>query len=84
MEIAHIDGATRVLGESQGYRGLPIVDTMFGDAPAMVSEWVPSAGERAAIASGKSLFLWLLGTQHPPVMMTVENDRCPLTVDMFA
>lgn len=84
MNIAHIKGATRVLGESQGYRGLPIVDTMFGDDPAMVSEWVPSADERAAIAGGKSIFLSILGTQHPPVLIEVDDDRCPFTKEMFA
>lgn len=84
MNIAHIEGATRVLGVSQGYRGLPIVDTLFGDAPAMISEWLPSADERAAIAGGKSIFLSVLGTQHPPVLLEVGSDRCPLTKEMFS
>lgn len=84
MEIAHIEGATRILGESQGYRGLPIIDTDFDGSPAMVSEWLPSTEERDRIAAGKSLFLWVMGTQHPPVMMVVENDRCPFTKEMFA
>jgi len=83
MEIAMIEGATRVLGESQGYRGLPIVDTVFGDAPAMISEWIPSAEEAAAIANGKSIFLSVLGTQHPPVLIEVGTDRCPFTKDLL-
>lgn len=83
MRIAHIKGATRVLGESQGYRGLPIVDVMFGDSPAMVSEWSPSDDERAGIAAGKNVYLSVLGTGHPPVLLEVDSDRCPLTMEMF-
>lgn len=82
MEIAQIKGATRVLGVSQGYRGLPIVDTVFGDSPAMVSEWVPSDEERASIAGGKNIFLSVLGTSHPPVLLAIENDRCPFTLEL--
>lgn len=83
MEIATINGATRVLGESQGYRGLPIVDTDFDGSPAMISEWVPSMDERLLIANGKSIFLSVLGTQHPPVLLEVGSDRCPFTKEMF-
>lgn len=89
MEIARIEGKTRTLGESQGYRGLHIRDenqfsAMIGEVPVMVSEWVPNEDERAAIAAGSSIFLHVQGTQHPPVLLEVLSERCPLTKEMFA
>lgn len=48
MHIGRIEGATRVLGKSQGYLGLPIRDevvncTVGGEGtPAMVTAWLPT------------------------------------------
>lgn len=48
MEIGRIEGATRVLGQSQGYIGLPLRDTRVNstvdgpDTPAMETAWFPT------------------------------------------
>lgn len=71
---------TRTLGKEQGYIPLPIMDTKqlqeqtTGEtilADVMVSLWVPSDEERAAIAAGMAIVLSVTGTTHPPVMLSV-------------
>lgn len=77
MNPIPLEGATRTIGESQGYRGLPLRDvltncTVNGDGtPAMVSAWLPDEVERARIAAGEPIYLMVLGNQHPPVMLSV-------------
>jgi hypothetical protein len=73
-----IEGATRVVGRSQGYIGLPLRDeaikcTVGGeDTPSMVSAWEPTPDEVAAIAAGGTVYLRVLGHAHPPVMIWAE------------
>lgn len=75
MIIKRIEGATRVLGQSQGYLGLPIRDepihcTVGGpETPSMVTAWEPTPEEVAAIAYGAPIYLRIIGTAHPPVML---------------
>ena len=77
MKSALIKGSTRVIGESQGYLPLAVRDNFVNDAATglitsqMVTEWTLSEGERAAIAKGGSIFLHILGTAHPPVLLMV-------------
>jgi hypothetical protein len=77
MEIGRIEGATRVIGKSQGYRGLPLRDEIVVDAvngpqtPSMVTAWLPTPDELAALNAGAAIHLRILGTAHPPVMITV-------------
>lgn len=77
MQIAHIEGATRVVGKSQGYFGLPLRDEVMNcavngpDTPAMITAWEPTAEEIAALLSGAKVYLRVLGTVHPPVMLWV-------------
>lgn len=77
MEIGRIQGATRVLGKSQGYLGLPIRDepincTVGGEqTPSMVTAWIPNQDEIAAIVAGAPIHVRLIGTGHPPIMVEV-------------
>ncbi len=77
MQIAMIEGATRIIGKSQGYLGLPVRDeaiccTVGGDGtPCMVTAWQPTPDELARLNAGASVHLRLLGTAHPPVMVEV-------------
>jgi hypothetical protein len=92
MEIGRIQGATRVLGKSQGYYGLPIRDEAknLGDlphmlltlrdtpvdgpnTPTMVTAWLPSPDELAALAAGAPILVSLVGTGHPPIMVSVGS-----------
>lgn len=77
MEPIRIEGATRTIGESQGYIGLPLRDIVVNDSvtgpatPAMQSAWAATDAERAAIASGGALILTVMGKSHPPVMLEI-------------
>lgn len=77
MHIGRIEGATRVLGKSQGYLGLPIRDetincTVGGErTPAMVTAWLPTPEELVLLNAGASVHVRILGTGHPPIMVDV-------------
>ena len=77
MLVGRITGATRVLGKSQGYLGLPVRDetincTVGGEGtPAMVTAWFPTPEELAALNAGAPVHVRLLGTAHPPIMVEV-------------
>jgi hypothetical protein len=77
MEIGRIANATRVLGKSQGYLGLPVRDELINCAvggegtPSMVTAWFPTPAELHALINGAPILVRLLGTQHPPIMLDV-------------
>ena len=71
MMINAIAGATRRIGKSQGYLGLPLRDEDGPHGPQMVSSWQPTPAEAVAIAKGAPIYLTVLGTGHPPVMLDV-------------
>lgn len=83
MQIGMIEGATRVIGKSQGYLGLPLRDividsTVTGpDTPAMETAWFPTPKEIDAIVAGAPIILCVIGTGHPPVMLTVGQEPKP-------
>lgn len=75
MQIGRIAGCTRVIGQSQGYLGLPLRDIIIDDTvngpgtPAMETAWLPTPAEIAAINAGAPIILRVLGASHPPVML---------------
>ena len=77
MIIGRIEGATRVLGKSQGYLALPIRDEMIQVSvngprtPSMVTAWVPTPEELALLNAGASVHVRILGTGPPPIMVEV-------------
>lgn len=79
MIIRRIQGATRTLGKSQGFMGLPVKDTTIHDAvtgpdtPAMETAWEPTPDELEAIQRGASIILRVIGRAHPPVMLSVSG-----------
>lgn len=67
-----IEGTTRRIGKSQGYKGLCVRDFSFGDGtPAMMTAWQPTPAEVAKIVSGEPIYLTILGSSHPPVLLQV-------------
>jgi hypothetical protein len=74
-----IEGTTRRIGKSQGYRGLCVKDFVYGNGtPAMQTAWEPTPSEIARIVAGAPIILTLLGIEHPPVLIEVadlEKDR---------
>jgi hypothetical protein len=77
MQIGVIEGATRIVGKSQGYMGLPIRDerthcTVNGpDTPAMITAWLPTPAELAALNAGAAVHVRILGTTPPPMYVSV-------------
>lgn len=77
MMPARIAGCTRTLGAPAGWTpetsgpccGLPIRDGLSGDVACMTSCWEPTPGELAALNAGGKVYLRILGTRHPPVMV---------------
>lgn len=72
MEIIKREDTTRTLGESQGYLPLHVTDIVDEHGSVMLSQWRLSDDERADIAAGKDVHLWVWGSGHPPVMITIE------------
>ncbi len=73
MIILMIDKATRVLGKSQGYLGLPIRDEILKDGTKiMVSSWEPTPTELERLNNGASVKVQVIGTQHPPINIEVD------------
>lgn len=77
MLIGRIPGATRVLGKSQGYLGLPIRDELIDEevngpgTPCMVTAWTPTPDELARLVAGASVHVRILGSVHPPILVDV-------------
>lgn len=78
MQISRIRGATRVLGKSQGYLGLPLRDEPYWDKAldrevhSMVTAWTPTPLELALLNSGSNVYVRILSAQHPPMLVFVE------------
>lgn len=77
MMVKHITGATRIIGKSQGYAGLPLRDVLINDqgrqTPAMVSAWEPTPDEIATIVAGGAIYLMVIGEAHPPVLLLTRD-----------
>lgn len=72
MQAGRIENATRVLGQSQGYMGLPVRDECCEDGtPIMTTSWLPLPHEIAAIVAGAPIHVSILGTSHPPIVLKV-------------
>lgn len=79
MEIKRIEGATRTFGAPHDWDaaaqgkcyGLPVRDVVADGVPYMVSAWEPSPQELKALLAGETLKLWISGTVHPVVALTV-------------
>jgi hypothetical protein len=75
MLIGCIDGATRIVGKSQGYMGLPIRDERIECAvnghntPCMITAWVPTPEELAALNAGAAVHVRMLGLTPPPMFV---------------
>ena len=68
-----ISNATRVLAETQDeYFALAIRDEVIGGVNHMTSVWEPTPQELADLNAGGAVRLTILGTGHPPVMITTQ------------
>lgn len=82
MMIARIKGATRVIGKSQGYLGLPLRDEPYPDtvsgfiAHSMVTAWTPTPAELEALNNGANIEVRILAAPdgHPPIIVGVGES----------
>ncbi|MBI6628356.1 hypothetical protein [Pontibaca salina] len=73
MQPLRISNATRVLAETQNeYYALAIRDEEIGGVNTMTSVWEPAPREMADLANGGAVRLTIIGTGHPPVMLTTQ------------
>lgn len=73
MQPLRITNATRVLAETQEeYYALAILDEVIDGVPQMTSVWEPTPRELAMLQDGGAVRLTILGTTHPPVMITAQ------------
>ena len=73
MQPLRISEATRVLAETQDeYYALAIKDEEIDGVNHMTSVWEPTPKELAELAAGGSVRLTILGSGHPPVMLTTQ------------
>lgn len=83
MNIARIEGATRICGKTQGYLGLPLRDELINcavngpDTPRMTTAWEPTPDELAALNAGATIHISILGVTPPPMVVGVG----PVPVD---
>ena len=82
MQIAQIADYTRLMAVNQDeYENLPIRDeiVMVGGidhpVPRMLCAFKPTLEECAALARGECIYLSILGTVFPPVLLTVGDPN---------
>ena len=81
MLIGRIDGATRYLNAPVGWDpardgecgALAIRDVPHVGGNVMVSAWQPSPDEVRRLQEGQPIYLWVWGTGHPPVSLSVPE-----------
>lgn len=80
MLPGRIPNATRYLGappdwseDQHGICGSLAIKDQPGEGGVnhMISAWEPTPEELQRIAAGAPVLLWIVGSVHPPVMMTV-------------
>lgn len=78
MEINNINGHTRILGAPSNWDqskgecvGLPIMDQDTENGSCMISEWQPEAADLKLLNMGMPIHLWVYGTTHPVVSISV-------------
>lgn len=89
MLVIPIPGTNMDLAETQPeYQTMPVRvesitvvvsdDGEVGDVPCIASAWMPTRDELALLLDGGYVQLRVLGTGHPPVMLTVEPSPAQL------
>ena len=75
MQIGVPEGVTRIVGKSQGYLGLPLRDEIIHcsvngtETPCMISAWLPTPDELAALNAGAAVHVRILGRVPPPMFV---------------
>lgn len=55
---------------------LYVVSQVYADGTnCLLSRWAPSPEEREAIAKGADVLLYIFGTAHPPVAVSIVHEE---------
>jgi hypothetical protein len=73
MLPVRIEGETRRLGAPQGREDSVHSLSIMDRDDIMISAWEPLPDEIEAIKNGAKIHLHVVGTGHPPVMLTVAE-----------
>lgn len=81
MNPRRIDGATMVLGAPADWHdthdgrcmGLPVRVIDCQNSLYLVSAWEPTPAELEALNRGETVKLWIMGTSHPVVSLSVGD-----------
>ncbi len=79
MTPTNFPEATQLLGRPSDMNdeecgALPICRGTLGGFPVVVSQWMPSDEERAAIAAGAPVVLHVIGSTQPPVLLSTSIE----------
>lgn len=82
MLIKRIKGADMIFGAPPDWKaeemgdciGLPIRNIQTPEGTFMVSAWEPTPAEMERMLDGEPVYLWVRGTGHPVVSLTVAGD----------
>jgi len=73
MQALRIKDNTRVLAETQDeFSSLAIKDEVIDGYHMMTTVWEPTPKELAELVAGGAVKLTILGTLHPPVLLTTQ------------
>lgn len=71
MLAKRINNETRYFARTENLLGLSIRDENIDGMNVMISAWEPTPSELALLNSGATIYLHIVGTQQPPVALTV-------------
>lgn len=77
MLIGRIANATRVMhapADMENCQPLAICDIDIEGNNVMLSAWLPTPEEVALMQAGQPVYLYIWGTSHPPVFVSVKRD----------
>lgn len=89
MELRNHPAFTRIFGKPQDWNeaengpcgALSVCDIVSDGKKFMESLWTPTDEERAAIANGAPVVLWVSGTAHPVVALCVADPEALAKVE---
>lgn len=87
MEIGKISGFTRVLGESQGYLGLPVRDNQVLDpvsdqvVNSLSTAWIPNKEDLERLNAGAPIIVSMFCVTPHPMLVSIgqptkEEKEC--------
>jgi hypothetical protein len=71
--IPQVTDKTNVYFSGEGFAALPATRVIIDGADCMMTVWKPTEEELIEIAGGGCIAMIVLGTAHPPVILTTQK-----------